>query len=198
MRRVIHALATGATYAAMTLAVAAGVVAVLVATDRIRLARVLTGSMRPTIPVGALVAGVPTERVEVGDVVMFRPPAPYADADGTPVAHRVIAVSTQDGRRLVSTSGDANAAPDPWQLDAAGTTFYRVAGDSLLAGRLTVAIDPGNPRTAANFVMVPAWLVTLRLIWNGREGSDPAPERRRGPGRHRAPRGCRRARQVSV
>lgn len=180
--RVTRTLATAVSWAAVAVALAGGVAGVLVARDTIRVAHVASGSMRPGIPVGALVAGVPADghRLAVGDVVMFRPPAPFADAQGTPVAHRVVAVETQPGRTLVRTRGDANAAADPWLLDAAGTTFYRVTFSSLAAGRLTAAIDPTEPRAAANLLLVGAWLVTLRLIWG---------ERR--PPRHRAPRPAR-------
>ncbi|HVF06094.1 MAG TPA: signal peptidase I [Frankiaceae bacterium] len=177
--RALRRLAGLLTYAAMAVALAAGLVSVLVARDAVRLARVTTGSMRPGIPVGALVASVPvdTDAVGVGDVVMFRPPAPFADADGTPVAHRVVAVERHGDALQIRTRGDANATADPWVLDGRGTTFYRVTWDSLAAGRLTSAVDPGNPRTLANFFLLPAWIVSLRLIWSDRP-----------PPRHRRPR----------
>ena len=175
----LRRVGTVLTYAAMAVAVVGGVLGVLISRDVIRLAKVATGSMRPGIPVGALVASVPVapDDVAVGDVVMFRPPEPFADADGTPVAHRVVAVETQGARLLVRTRGDANAAADPWVLDARGTTFYRVTWDSLAAGRVTAMVDPSNPRALANFFLLPAWVVALRLIWCERK-----------PPRHRAPR----------
>lgn len=177
--RVLRRLGTVLTYALTAVALAGVAVSLLVARDVVRLARVTTGSMRPGIPVGALVASVPADAdsVGVGDVVMFRPPAPFADAHGTPVAHRVVSVERQRGALRIRTRGDANAAADPWLLDARGTTFYRVTWHSLAAGRLTAAVDPGNPRTLANFFLLPAWLVSLRLIWNDRP-----------PPRHRLPR----------
>lgn len=175
MTRLLRSVADGVTSAFVLLALAGGVAAVLVARDDVRLARVTSGSMAPELPVGALVAAVPERTVEVGDVVLFRPPPPFADAAGTPVAHRVVGIDDQGGRRLVRTRGDANAAPDPWVLDAAGTTFFRVAGHSLAAGRLTASVDPTNPRTAANLVLLPAWYIVLRLIWSDRK-----------PPRHRA------------
>jgi signal peptidase len=74
---------------------------------------VLSGSMGRTAPVGSLVVGrpLPAERVAVGDVILLRPP-PGARAT-TPVLHRVIERTQQDGEIVVRTKGDANPAPDP-------------------------------------------------------------------------------------
>ena len=57
-----------------------------------------TGSMEPTIPVGAavVVRPVPTDRVEVGDVIVF-----HAPGTGMLTVHRVVERSERNGHRVV-------------------------------------------------------------------------------------------------
>lgn len=112
--------------------------AALVATGHLRLAPVLTGSMRPAFPVGTLVAVVPVDgrALHVGDVIMFMPPKPYGTPTGGPVMHRLVAVTTgPDGRLQFRTKGDANEVKDPWVLDGSGAGFARLKASSVLAGR---------------------------------------------------------------
>jgi signal peptidase len=71
---------------------------------------VLSGSMTPGLPVGAMVFTRPVDpaTLEAGDVVTFqrRPDGPEL------VTHRVIAVDTASGSPVFTTQGDANNAPD--------------------------------------------------------------------------------------
>lgn len=108
----------------------------------VRVQPVVTGSMAPRLPVGTLVATTPTHDVHVGEVVLFRPPAPW---DGHQVLHRV--VSVEGG--VVRTRGDANADDDPWTMDASRSSFARLRGSSLLAGRLLVLLRATASRPAA-------------------------------------------------
>lgn len=81
-------------------------------TGRYRVVTVLSGSMRPTAPIGAVVISTPEplESVRVGQVISFRAPTP-----GGPVeTHRVIKIVSGGANPLVRTQGDANARPDPW------------------------------------------------------------------------------------
>src|SRR5207342_3785922 len=83
---------------------------------------IVSGSMEPTIPVGAVVYDevVPVDDLEPGDVITFVPPPEYGIDD--PVTHRIIKISiagentSHPGARLFQTKGDANNDPDAWEM----------------------------------------------------------------------------------
>jgi signal peptidase len=81
---------------------------------------VVSGSMRPTISPGdlAITQGVPTASLQVGDVIVFTPPA-----ESEPVIHRIASL---DGD-VITTKGDANRVADSWRLTLQGGTQYRLA-----------------------------------------------------------------------
>lgn len=73
---------------------------------------VLSPSMRPTMPPGALVVTrpVPAKDLAVGDVVTYQ----IRSGEAAVITHRVVALRlTADGRVLARTKGDFNGAPDP-------------------------------------------------------------------------------------
>jgi len=80
-----------------------------------RVAIVLSASMEPVMPMGALAITMPVtpEEVEAGDIIAFAPPW---DPDVT-VSHRVVEVLT-DGEVVFITKGDANEDIDPWLMPA--------------------------------------------------------------------------------
>lgn len=87
-----------------------------------------TGSMRPHLPPGTMVAVQPADpsAVRVGDVITFQ----LRSGDPTVVTHRVVAVG-YDGTGHVhwQTQGDANDAPDQDWVQAAqlrGRLWYSV------------------------------------------------------------------------
>lgn len=171
----------------LVLTAAAAVVSVAAALGQVRVATVLTGSMTPRMPVGSLVVARPTtaEALRVGQVVMFVPPAPFTPPGNRPVVHRILALTRVDGELVVRTKGDANAAPDPWTLDAAHTTMFRAAYSSGVAGRLLQ--DGGRTAPLVLLVLPVVWASrrALRLIWRT---SGPAAAPR---GKHRAARAVR-------
>ena len=83
---------------------------------------IVSGSMEPTIPVGAVIYDevVPVDDIETGDIITFVPPPEYGIDD--PVTHRVVEVSiagentSHPGARLFRTKGDANEDPDAWKM----------------------------------------------------------------------------------
>ena len=89
---------------------------------------ILTGSMRPNMPPGTLVVikPVPIDQIGIGTVVTYQ----LKSGDPTVVTHRVVAVRYDGtGKRLFTTQGDANNAPDaklvkPIQIK--GRLWYRV------------------------------------------------------------------------
>lgn len=73
---------------------------------------VVSGSMEPEIPVGALIISQKTdmEDIEVGDVISFRSLESYMY--GSVVTHRVVEIREQKGDIAFVTRGDANNSID--------------------------------------------------------------------------------------
>ncbi|HWL34919.1 MAG TPA: signal peptidase I [Frankiaceae bacterium] len=166
--------------AVVAAALAALLVSLAVRMDVLRVSRVLTGSMAPMVPAGSLAATRPLDATSIrtGDVVMFRPPAPFDT--GTPVVHRVIDATTENGDVLVHTKGDANEAEDPWTLNASKSTVHELAWSSLTAGRVADVVARAGGSLLLSVVVGLVALRVLVLMW-----------RPRGRGRHREPRGVR-------
>jgi signal peptidase len=84
---------------------------------------VMTGSMAPGIPVGALIVTVPLRREAVaGDVILF--PHPWRHAT---VVHRVVAVEHGAVDSDYVTKGDANEQEDGWRTPVASATDRVIA-----------------------------------------------------------------------
>ena len=111
---------------------------------------VLSGSMEPGIPTGSVVVvtRVAASDVKVGDVITFQPPGRTSF-----VTHRVLTLDASSGLPVVTTKGDANAAPDPWSLTLRGSGwrfafsmpfagYFLVAAQSPI-GRLVLVLVPG-------------------------------------------------------
>ena len=100
--------------------------ALLLAVIHIHFMRVVSPSMQPTIAVGDVVVLLPvsTANLEAGDVVVL----PVPDEGGVMYAHRLTSVREQDGKVVVTTKGDANAAPDPWELQIESGSVPLVVG----------------------------------------------------------------------
>jgi signal peptidase len=84
---------------------------------------VMTGSMAPGIPVGALIVTLPLRREAVpGDVILF--PHPWRHAT---VVHRVVAVEHGAVDSDYITKGDANDQEDGWRTPVASATDRVIA-----------------------------------------------------------------------
>ncbi|MFQ1004217.1 signal peptidase I [Modestobacter sp. SSW1-42] len=145
-----------------------------------RLLPVLTGSMAPYAPTGALVLTVPVDGRDVvaGDVVAFKPPAPYETVGDRPVMHRVTEVGEMtNGRTWMTTQGDANPAVDPWQVSTRDVTFARAVFVLPGAGWLFT----GGPTATGALVLGLAALLLGVAALRGRQ--DPAPARTAAPRR---------------
>ncbi len=81
-----------------------------------RAAVVLSGSMEPALPRGALAftRAITPEEVKVGDIIAFSP----AEDPEVTTSHRVIKIRTTDGELSFQTKGDANEDIDPWPVPA--------------------------------------------------------------------------------
>lgn len=89
---------------------------------------VISGSMEPQIPVGAvvLIQPVAASEVGVGDVVTVERPR-----DLGLVTHRVVSTGTDDGGHTVlELKGDANESsdPEPYVVDSVGRYITHVVG----------------------------------------------------------------------
>ncbi len=68
---------------------------------------IVSGSMVPTIDIGDIIVvkKMPGEMVEYGDIIMFQ-------LGSMKVAHRIVSVKEEEGRRVFTTQGDAYDSPD--------------------------------------------------------------------------------------
>ena len=130
---------------------------------------VLSGSMEPDVPVGAMVFTRPVDPADVapGDVLTFARPSAPAEL----VTHRVVAVQGAGPTLAFTTRGDANDVADLDPVPAAavrGEPWLVVPG----LGRWAAVLH--SPRGLGVLVLL---VVAVLAV---------APERpRRAPGRHR-------------
>jgi signal peptidase I len=128
---------------------------------------VRSGSMSPTIPVGALVIAtrVPAEELGAGEVIVFERP----DRPGTTVAHRIDAVVQTPTGRAFKTKGDANSSPDGWLVAATGNGWraeYSISRAGFLVGGLHAALSRRGWLGAFAIVAAVCALIT---IWQSEE-----------------------------
>ncbi len=124
---------------------------------------ILSGSMAPAYPVGALVYVRPAgaESVSTGDAIAF-----YMEDGQTVAVHRVIGVD--EAQACFSTKGDANAAPD-----AAPVGFARLIGKPVLCVPYLGYAAAWLTRAPGMYIGAAAVLAMLVLLF--------LPERRQGP-----------------
>lgn len=109
---------------------------------------VLSGSMRPTIPVGAMVVEhkVPAGSIRVGDVISFHP----GNNRAIMVTHRVVDIRTRTvngaPEAYFVTRGDANPIADPGGVPARGDVG-RVTANYPLVGYATWWLQKPEVRT---------------------------------------------------
>jgi signal peptidase I len=123
-----------------------GLGAAEVLSGRYQVRPVLSGSMRPGLPVGGVVITkrVPISSLHVRDVVVFHRP----DRPQELVVHRIVSLTLGADGMVVQTQGDANNAPDPWKVTLRGGTAYRAAYSLPLVGYAAVWIhNPTGRRT---------------------------------------------------
>ena len=128
-------------------------------TGRYRTLTVLTGSMQPALPVGAvvLVTPQPTSQVRIGQVITYAVP----EGDHHIVSHRVVDVLHEGDRTVMQTKGDANDAPDPWLAEIDGDTAWQVRFAVPGVGRLISWLRQPLPHRVSVLVL-PA---VLALVW---------------------------------
>lgn len=144
---------------------------------------ILSGSMAPAMPAGALAVVRPVDATQarVGDVLTYQP----GSDDPMLVTHRVTAI-TRNGRGEVSLTlkGDANNAPDerPVHPDQVrGSVVYSVPYVGWATNRLSTSAPVDLVDGAAHALIAVGVLRLLLALVGAR------PSRRRGRGDHGRP-----------
>ncbi len=141
-------------------------------TGHYRTLTVLSGSMAPRIPVGALVVVTPErpDQLRVGQIVTYAIPVD----DHRIVSHRVVEVVQGGDRPVFRTRGDANNAPDPWLAQINDNTVWHVRFAVPQLGRLIQWLRQPVVHTTTVLIfptfLALAWIVR---IWRG-DSSAPA------------------------
>ena len=106
------------------------------------LAVVLSASMEPALPQGALAVTVKVDadKIKVGDIIAFR----SEENPDITTSHRVVEILTDDGELLFRTKGDANEEADAISV-AASNVVGKVCFDIPCVGYVTwfVKSPPG-------------------------------------------------------
>jgi signal peptidase I len=121
------------------------------------------GSMTGSIARGSVVFDevVPVQRLGVGDVITYTPPA-SAPVTGK-VTHRIAWIGRgKDGFPAFRTKGDANAKPDPWTFELRRPTQARVAFHVPYVGYVLSALSIPWVRILA--IGIPALLIAVSLL----------------------------------
>ena len=111
-------LASAVTSCLLGAALVFAVVLVLPSVSGHRSLTVLTGSMEPTLETGSVVVDemiAPTD-ARVGDIVTFSDPA----HPGRLITHRLRRAEVEGDTVHMVTKGDANDAPERWDIEASG------------------------------------------------------------------------------
>lgn len=134
--------------------------AILTAVVHIHIMRVATPSMEPTIRAGDVVVVRQESAMDLdeGEVVVL----PVPDAGGAMYVHRLMSVRVDEGQVIVTTKGDANPAPDPWELRIDSATVPLVIGQLPVPGVL--ARSGGAGLTRLLVVVLLALIATPTLV----------------------------------
>jgi signal peptidase len=117
---------------------------------------IASGSMEPNYGPGDLVVvgGVPFEKVEIGDVIVFRSPRP---GDERVYVHRVVGFASKGGEKYIRTKGDDISVSDSW-LTSEEEFIGRILVKIPWIGRLRLAAGP-------NVLHVIIAIVLINLIY---------------------------------
>jgi signal peptidase I len=142
-------------------------------TGRYATLTVLSGSMRPTIPAGAIVMVTPQrpDQIRVGQVITYKVP----EGDRQVVSHRVVEIVRGGDRPVIRTQGDANQAPDPWLAEVDDDTVWRVRYTVPALGRMISWLRQPLVHRISLF-LVPAALALVWMVDIWRSEPEPLPD----------------------
>jgi signal peptidase len=133
---------------------------------------VLSGSMKPGIPVGAVVAVTPERPadLQVGQIITYAIPV----GDHHIISHRVVKIIQGGDQPVFQTKGDANNGIDPWLAQVKGNTVWRVRAVVPGLGWMIRWLRQPMIHTVGVLVF-PAMLAILWLmgIWRSNERAAP-------------------------
>ena len=116
---------------------------------------VMSGSMTPKIPVGSVAIVKPAADIKVGDIVTFKDPREPKNL----ITHRIVEIGENE---IIKTKGDANNAPDNWEVrkgDVVGKFLFSVP-------LLGYAVDfAKRPPGFLLLILLPAILIIVNEIW---------------------------------
>lgn len=124
---------------------------------------VLSGSMEPNLPIGAVIFAVPSraDDLNAGDIITIEHP----ERPGMLVTHRIVAIESGPQGRSFKTKGDANQVPDSWRVPGTGSGF-RFAFAIPYVGYILSALQSGPGRVV--LLILPTLLLgglLLAEIW---------------------------------
>ena len=124
--------------------------------------QVMTGSMEPALPEGALlvVRETPPEEIQPGDVISFFSADPALG--GAVNTHRVVRVEKEDGKRLFITKGDANYIEDSFPVEESllvGKTVF----SSVWLGQAVILLS--NPLVFGTIILLPLLVILLMNLF---------------------------------
>lgn len=135
-------------------------------TSRYQVLTVLSGSMTPRLPIGAVVIATPERpsQLRVGQILVYQIPVD----DHHVVSHRVVQILRGGDRPIVRTKGDANNAPDPWTAEITSPVAWRVRAVLPALGSLLIWLrQPLLRRTLVLGFPFLAALLWIADIWRG-------------------------------
>ena len=121
---------------------------------------VLSGSMSPAIPTGAVVlaATVSPTTLKVGDVIVYN----RSDVQER-VTHRIYNIKEGGAHPTFTTKGDANGAPDTWTVQYPNDTAGKVVMSVPYVGYVYTIL--GSPQGRLVFLVVPVVVLSLMWLW---------------------------------
>jgi signal peptidase len=143
------------------------------------LEEVVTGSMQPTIPIGALVLTerIPADQLAVGDVLVF----PNPNNTTLTIVHRIVWLShDQQGDVLIKTKGDYNAVDDNWTIKRPGTAYadraiWVIPGGGIVATWLRAIGFFGLLSLIIGFIGYQGWRQVRKVMVADHADGVPAP-----------------------
>lgn len=126
--------------------------------------RVITDSMEPEIPIGALIISkeTPIEKIEVGDIICFRSLESYMN--NSIVTHRVVGVTEKNGEIALRTRGDSNNSEDGFyvtQYNLIGKVIYHTNEGSFITNAYSILTSGIGFFT---LIVIPVIVITVFIL----------------------------------
>jgi signal peptidase I len=130
-------------------------------TKKIKIQRVMSGSMEPALRVGSIVLSqkIDTAELKPGDIITFN----SVKEQGGTITHRIKSISKVQGATFFTVKGDANksADVDPVKVaDIQGKVLFTIP----LLGYVSVWMK--TPIGFIVLVILPAAIIIISEIWN--------------------------------